>query len=298
MAACTSRAAASMLRFRSNCRVILVDPRLLDEVISVTDAMRGNWRSSGVATDEAMVSGLAPGKPACTEIVGKSTCGRGDTGNIRKATAPASPMATVSKVVATGRLLKTSDIFMVYFSGARFSVPPWASAHGSAERAEARSSTLKRAPHSPFMLFIMTGPLPRKRLRARRDLALARFLARAAPGSAVEPQVNARGCIQSERLAENQSADHGDTQRAAQFRTGAAAKRQRHGGQQRRHGGHHDGTEAQQARLVNRIHRRHAFLALGVQGEIDHHDSVLLHDADEQDDADQRDDAEILVEQR
>jgi hypothetical protein len=88
MAACTSRAAASMLRFRSNCRVMLVDPRLLDEVISVTDAMRVNWRSSGVATDEAMVSGLAPGKPACTEIVGKSTCGRGDTGKIRNATAP------------------------------------------------------------------------------------------------------------------------------------------------------------------------------------------------------------------
>src|ERR1039458_8127278 len=104
--------AVSMLRFRSNCRLILVDPRLLDEVISVTDAMRVNWRSSGVATDEAMVSGLAPGKPACTEIVGKSTCGRGDTGNIRKATAPASPMATVSKVVATGRLIKTSEIFM------------------------------------------------------------------------------------------------------------------------------------------------------------------------------------------
>jgi hypothetical protein len=65
-----------------------------------------------VATDEAIVSGLAPGKPACTEIVGKSTCGRGDTGNIRKATAPASPIATVSKVVATGRLMKTSEIFM------------------------------------------------------------------------------------------------------------------------------------------------------------------------------------------
>ena len=36
MAACTSRAAASMSRFRSNCSVMLVDPRALDEVISVT----------------------------------------------------------------------------------------------------------------------------------------------------------------------------------------------------------------------------------------------------------------------
>ena len=59
-----------------------------------------NWRSSGVATEDAMVSGLAPGKPALTEIVGKSTCGSGDTGRNRKATAPASAMATVSSVVA------------------------------------------------------------------------------------------------------------------------------------------------------------------------------------------------------
>ena len=59
-----------------------VIPRVLDEVISVTAAMRPNCRSSGVATDEAMVSGLAPGSAALTEMVGKSTCGRGDTGRI------------------------------------------------------------------------------------------------------------------------------------------------------------------------------------------------------------------------
>src|ERR1039457_2369617 len=45
IAACTSRAAASMSRFRSNWSVMLVDPRALDEVISVTAAMRPNWRS-------------------------------------------------------------------------------------------------------------------------------------------------------------------------------------------------------------------------------------------------------------
>ena len=74
--------------------------------------MRPNWRSSGVATEDAMVSGLAPGKPAFTEIVGKSTCGRGDTGRNSKATTPDSAMAMVSRVVATGRLMKTSEIFM------------------------------------------------------------------------------------------------------------------------------------------------------------------------------------------
>ena len=56
---------------------------MLVEVISVTPAMRPNWRSSGVATADAIVSGLAPGKPAETVIVGKSTCGSGETGSRR-----------------------------------------------------------------------------------------------------------------------------------------------------------------------------------------------------------------------
>ena len=39
--------------------------------------------------------------------------------------------------------------------------------------------------------------------------------------------------------------------------------------------------------------RRLAFVALGVQREVDHHDGVFLDDADQQDDADERDDAEV-----
>src|SRR5579859_6051615 len=79
--ACTSRAAASMLRLRSNWRVMLVDPSWLLEVIWLTPAIRPNWRSKGVATEEAMVSGLAPGSPACTEMTGYSNWGKGATGN-------------------------------------------------------------------------------------------------------------------------------------------------------------------------------------------------------------------------
>ena len=45
--------------------------------------MRPKRRSSGVATAEAMVSGLAPGSAADTEMVGKSTRGRGATGSPR-----------------------------------------------------------------------------------------------------------------------------------------------------------------------------------------------------------------------
>ena len=53
--------------------MMLVVPRVLWEVISVIPEILPNWRSRGVATEAAIVSGLAPGRPALTEIVGKST---------------------------------------------------------------------------------------------------------------------------------------------------------------------------------------------------------------------------------
>ena len=56
--------------------VMLVLPSWLREVICVMPAMRPNMRSSGVATAEAIVSGLAPGRLANTVIVGYSTSGR------------------------------------------------------------------------------------------------------------------------------------------------------------------------------------------------------------------------------
>src|SRR5258708_38574546 len=62
IAACTSRAAASMLRLRSNCTAMLVVPSVLVEVSSVTLAISPRWRSSGAATVAAMVSGSAPGE--------------------------------------------------------------------------------------------------------------------------------------------------------------------------------------------------------------------------------------------
>src|SRR5579863_6883482 len=80
IAACTSRADASILRLRSNCIVMEQLPSELDEVISFSPAMRPNCRSSGVATDDAIVSGLAPGNTAVTIRVGNSTSGRGATG--------------------------------------------------------------------------------------------------------------------------------------------------------------------------------------------------------------------------
>ena len=83
MAACTSCAAASMLRSKANCRVICVLPVPLVDVIESTPAIVENCCSRIVATALAMVSGVAPGSEALTTIVGKSTLGKSLTGRRR-----------------------------------------------------------------------------------------------------------------------------------------------------------------------------------------------------------------------
>ena len=61
--------------------VIEAEPSELVEVICVMPGICASWRSSGWATEEAMVSGLPPGSDAETWMVGKSTCGSGATGS-------------------------------------------------------------------------------------------------------------------------------------------------------------------------------------------------------------------------
>src|SRR5438105_1947189 len=81
IADCTSSAAPSKLRDKLNWMVMFDSPSVLVEVIESMPAMVANCFSKGVATDEAMVSGLAPGNDALTCIVGKSTLGRSLTGS-------------------------------------------------------------------------------------------------------------------------------------------------------------------------------------------------------------------------
>src|SRR2546430_15981572 len=76
IAAWMSWAAASMLRSRVNLSVMLVLPRLDEEVIWSTPAIVENCFSSGVATADAMVSGLAPGRLAFNWSVGEPTVRR------------------------------------------------------------------------------------------------------------------------------------------------------------------------------------------------------------------------------
>src|SRR5438552_16816328 len=82
-AVCTSSAAPSMLRLRSNWIVIDVVPSEDDEVSEVMPAIVVNCRSIGEATEAAMVSALAPGSVAVMLMVGQSTAGSAAPGSRR-----------------------------------------------------------------------------------------------------------------------------------------------------------------------------------------------------------------------
>src|SRR5262245_19845539 len=99
-----------MLRSRLNWMVIAVVPSELVEDSSLTPAIWVNWVSSGCATEEAMVSGLAPGSDADTWMVGKSICGSGATGSSGYATMPTKRIPAISSEVAIGRRIKGEEM--------------------------------------------------------------------------------------------------------------------------------------------------------------------------------------------
>jgi hypothetical protein len=87
-------------------------PWPLTEVISSMPEIVENWRSSTVATAEAIVSGLAPGSSAVTWMVGKATLGSVDTGSNRCAAKPKMSIPAMTSTVMTGRRTKGSEKFM------------------------------------------------------------------------------------------------------------------------------------------------------------------------------------------
>src|SRR5438132_10469431 len=97
----------------------------------------------------------------------------------------------------------------------------------------------------------------------------------------VEGKIDDRSRVQREKLADEQSANDRDSERAPQFRTGASTERQWNAAKERRHCRHHDRPKTQQARLKDRIDRRFAFFALRLEREVDHHDAVFLDDTDQ-----------------
>ena len=109
--------------------------------------------------------------------------------------------------------------------------------------------------------------------------------------------VDDRRQIQRDQLRDDEAADDGEAERPPRFAAGAVAERDRHRAEQRRHRRHHDRAEADDAAFVDRLGRRLAVLALGVEREVDLHDRVLLHDADQHDEADERVDVQLVAEQ-
>ena len=115
---------------------------------------------------------------------------------------------------------------------------------------------------------------------------------------AIEEEVDDGSRIEGKDLAHEQAADDRNAERTPQLRSHPHAHRQRKRAQQGRRRGHHDRTEPQQTGFVDRFLRslpfRHPF---AVQREVDHHDGVFFHDADQQHDPDQRDHAQLRLEQ-
>src|SRR5215831_8971410 len=101
-----------MLRPKSNCSVIEVDPSPLVDVICARPGMAENCCSSGVTTEAAIVAGLAPGRLADTTMVGKSTLGSAAIGNSENDARPNTRRPAISRAVAIGRRMKTSAMLI------------------------------------------------------------------------------------------------------------------------------------------------------------------------------------------
>ena len=92
--------------------MICENPNALCDDMVESDGICPNCRSSEAVTSDAIVSGLAPGSCVVTWMVGKSTCGKGETDRRMKPMTPARSTAKPSSVVATGRVMKGADMFM------------------------------------------------------------------------------------------------------------------------------------------------------------------------------------------
>src|SRR6266498_4175486 len=90
-------------------------------------AMVEKFFSSGVATPDAIVSALAPGKLALTVMVGKSTVGRSLTGRDLYPMMPKMRIPSMTRVVVTGRRMKSAEMFMIHLFFVRFNVTSFAS---------------------------------------------------------------------------------------------------------------------------------------------------------------------------
>src|SRR2546422_3571821 len=111
------------------------------------------------------------------------------------------------------------------------------------------------------------------------------------PDQAIEIEEDDGRGIERQELTQRQPADDGVAERLAYLGAGSSAEHERHGAKHRRHRRHENRPETLDAGLVDSLFRREALLALGMKGEVDQHDAVLLDDADQRWDADRGDHA-------
>ena len=78
---------------------------MLEEFIESMPGIDENCCSSGVATEVAIVSGLAPGSAAETVMVGKSTLGKSLIGSVLYPKIPNRIMLAITSTVITGRCI-------------------------------------------------------------------------------------------------------------------------------------------------------------------------------------------------
>ena len=97
-------------------------------------------------------------------------------------------------------------------------------------------------------------------------------------------------------MGKNQPADDRESKRAAGLGAGAHSECDPQRAHQCGHRGHHNGPEPNDARAVDGLGRGQRLVALGFDGEVDHHNAVLFHQHDEHDDADESVQVEVDVE--
>ena len=101
--------------------------------------------------------------------------------------------------------------------------------------------------------------------------------------------------VKRQDLRNDQPTHDSDPKRLAQFTPDAHSDGERQRAEHRGHRCHHDRTEANETRLVDRFFGTQSFVSLSVEREIDHHDRVLFHDADKQDNSDDRDEIQLIA---
>ena len=116
-------------------------------------------------------------------------------------------------------------------------------------------------------------------------------------GPALQVEIDHWRDVERDHLRKQQSTHHGDAQGRAQLRPRAKPQGDGQSAHERGEGGHHDGPKAQHTRAANGLLGVHAFVALGFQRKINHHDGVLFDNTNQHQNADGGNQSEVNLEE-